>query len=382
MNAPTASGPLQGIRVVDVSALAPGPFCTMILADFGADVIAIERPTLSPAGLDRLFMRGKRSVVLDLKTEEGLEATKQLVDSADVFVEGFRPGKMEELGLGPSDLMARNPRLVYARLTGWGQDGPYAHRAGHDVNYISIAGALGIIGNDGPVIPATLAGDFAGGSLMTVQGILMALIERNLSGKGQVIDAAMVDGAALLISAMLELQAEGKWGPRGTNVVTGAAPFYTCYECADGGWFSVGAMEPQFYRAFIETLGLEPELAASQMDRTTWPALRKQIADTFATRSRDQWAEAFAKTDGCGTPVLELDELSSDPHIKARQILLDGKRGPQAAPAPRFGRTPGRAGERPEHGEHTLAVLAELRGSNASAGAVTDSSAARGPDEA
>lgn len=344
----TAAGtrPLDGIRVVDVSALAPGPFATMFLADFGAEVINIRRPgSGQPGGMPVLFTRGKEWREADLKSDEGRSAILDLARDADVFVEGFRPGAMERLGLGPDDLGAVNPALVYVRVTGWGQDGPYAMRAGHDINYIAIGGPLGIIGRDQPVPPVNIIGDFAGGSMMAVIGILLALQARQQTGIGQVVDAAMVDGAALLVTGQLELLARGEWGPRGTNELDGGAPYYATYATSDQRWFSVGAIEPHFYAAMLTVLGLDDEDPALQRDRSRWPALRDRIAATFRTRTRDEWSAAFAEVDACGAPVLDLDELAADPHVRARGLIETTPKGWQATPAPRLSRTPGRIGE-------------------------------------
>jgi alpha-methylacyl-CoA racemase len=354
-----SSGPLQGLRVLDVSALAPGPFATMILADFGADVIAVERPGPDPFATRTWLGRGKRFVTVDLRSDAGPGVVARLARDVDVFVEGYRPGTMERLGLGPEDLMAANPALVYARVTGWGQDGPYSQRAGHDINYISIAGALGVIGIDDPVPPANLVGDFAAGSFTAVMGILLALHERRRSGRGQVVDAAMVDGAALLITGQLGLAALGRWGPRGTNLVDGSAPFYGTYRCADGRYVAVGAIEDPFWLALLEGLGLQDDPAfAHRLDPARWPGQRQRMAAVFAARPRDDWAKLLAGTDACVTPVLELDELTGDEHLRARGSLRQRDGATEAAPAPRLSRTPGTPGEpAAEQGSETDAVL-------------------------
>jgi alpha-methylacyl-CoA racemase len=340
--------PLDGVRVVDVSALAPGPFATMILADFGADVVAVERPEPDPFETRTWLGRGKRYVTIDLRTPEGRATVARLAADADVFVEGFRPGTMERLGLGPDDLMAANPGLVYARVTGWGQEGPYAGRAGHDINYIAVAGALGVIGRDDPVPPANLVGDFAGGSLMAVIGILLALHERESSGRGQVIDAAMVDGAALLITGQLGLAARGGWGRRGSNLLDGSAPFYGTYACADGRYVAVGAIEEPFWQALLAGLHLDDDQAfVGRVDPQRWPGQRDRIAARFAERPRDEWVKLLADTDACVTPVLELDELSADEHLAARGAVFHRDGAVEAAPAPRLSRTPGVAGRPP-----------------------------------
>jgi alpha-methylacyl-CoA racemase len=341
-------GPLAGLRVLDVSALAPGPFATMILADFGADVIAVERPGRDPFGTREWLGRGKQFVTVDLRSADGPAVVARLAEGADVFVEGYRPGTMERLGLGPDDLLATNPGLVYARVTGWGQDGPYAMRAGHDINYISIAGALGVIGRDEPVPPANLVGDFASGSYLAVMGILSALYERQSSGRGQIVDAAMVDGATLLITGQLGLVASGGWGRRGTNLLDGSAPFYGTYRCADGGYVAVGAIEEPFWQTLLEGLGLkDDETFAGRHDSARWPEQRQRLAGRFAERSRDDWVRLLGDRDACVTPVLELDELSGDEHLAARGNLVRRDGAPEAAPAPRLSRTPARAGDPP-----------------------------------
>jgi alpha-methylacyl-CoA racemase len=335
------SGPLDGVRVIDVSALGPGPFCSMILADFGADVIEVLRPDRAGPDPAAFLRRGKQTITVDLRHDDGPAVLARMVDHADVLLEGNRPGAMERRGLGPDDLLARNPRLVYTRLTGWGQTGPYAQRAGHDVNYLAISGALGVTGRDEPVAPPALLGDLASGSLLAALGTVMALFERERTGAGQVVDAAIVDGAALLLSAAFGELASGMWkGGRGTHVLSGAAPFYGVYRCADGGWFSVGAIEPQFYAAFVGVLGVE-DLADGQWDEASWPARRGRVAEVFATRTRDEWAVAFDAADACGAPVLDVDELPHDPHLAARGTVLDFEGRLHASPAPRL------SGQRP-----------------------------------
>jgi alpha-methylacyl-CoA racemase len=263
-----------------------------------------------------------------------------MAEHVDVLLEGNRPGAMERRGLGPEELLARNPRLVYTRLTGWGQSGPYAQRAGHDINYLAISGALGATGTDAPVAPPALLGDLASGSLLAALGTVLALYERHRTGKGQVVDAAIVDGAALLLSAAMGEFASGFWsGGRGTHVLSGAAPFYGVYRCADGRWFSVGAIEPKFYAAFLDIAGLR-EFADDQWDAAQWPARRRRVEEVFATRSRDEWTKVFADIDACGTPVLEIDEVSADPHLAARRTVLDFDGHLQASPAPRLSHHP------------------------------------------
>jgi alpha-methylacyl-CoA racemase len=355
--------PLDGVRVVDLSALGPAPFGTMILADFGADVVAVERPRPDPWGTRQFLGRGKRSVVVDLKQPQGVEVVARLAAAADVFVESSRPGVMEAIGLGPDVLLAAHPGLVYARLTGWGQTGPYAERAGHDINYIAVGGPLGIMAGETPVPPANLVGDFAAGSLLMVVGILLALRERDRSGHGQVVDAAMVDGAALLSTGQLGMRASGLWGARGTNFLDGSAPFYGTYRCADGRFVSVGAIEPAFWAALLQGLDLDDGDGDALPDRDDphqWPALRSRLAERFAARTRDEWMKVFDRTDACVWPVLDLDELADDPHLAERRTVTRTGDGSVAAPAPRLSRTPGQAGPPTvPPGEDTAAVLAE-----------------------
>jgi alpha-methylacyl-CoA racemase len=336
-------GPLNGVKVVELASLAPAPFGTMVLADLGADVVQIQRSggggLSAPAGpLDR----GKHTLALDLKDGRDLAALHQVIEAADVFVEGFRPGVTERLGLGPDDLLARNPRLVYARMTGWGQDGTLAPRAGHDINYIALSGALEPIGRAGerPVPPLNLIGDFAGGGLLLALGVISALYERERSGAGQVIDAAMVDGSALLTAFLHGMHANGLWnGARGTNALDTGAPFYDTYECADGRYVAVGCVEPQFFAQLVDGLGIDTELPF-HLDPRSWPEIRELVGAKFKERPRDEWAELFADTDACVTPVLTPWEAHEHPHNRERELFVevDGLRQP--APAPRFSRTP------------------------------------------
>jgi len=361
-------GPLRGVRVLDLSALGPGPFCSMLLADFGAEVISVERPDPPPFDPAAFFARGKRSAVVDLRAPRGAEVIARLADSADVLLESNRPGTMERRGLGPDVLCERNPRLVYARLTGWGQDGPYRDRAGHDINYIAVSGALGALGSpDGPAPQAPMAfvGDIAGGSLVTAFGIVMALLERAATGRGQVVDGAIVDGSALLnIPQLGELNA-GMWTGRGRSILSGAAPFYGTYECSCGGWFAVGAIESKFYAEFLAALGLDSSddpapTGAAQYDPRGWPKLRERVAEAFRTKSRAHWTDVFAGIEGCGTPVLELDELVDDPHLRARGTVVERDGKVTAAPAPRLSATPGSMRPPPPmRGGDTAAVLSE-----------------------
>lgn len=340
------SGALAGNRVLDVSTLGPGPYATMLLADMGADVVSVVRPRSSaPDGPDpsSWFQRGKRSLEIDLRAEHGPELVRRLAVQCDVFLEGYRPGTMERRGLGPADLHALHPRLIYTRLTGWGQQGPYSGQAGHDINYIAVGGALGVLGEDAPVPPLNLLGDFASGSLLAVLGTVLALYERERTGIGQVVDAAMVDGAALLASSQLAELSRGEWRGRGRSVLSGVAPFYGVYRCADGRYFSVGAIEPKFYALLLAGLGQPDELCASQYDETLWPELRASFAACFATRTQAAWEDVFRHGDACAFPVRELDELTGDPHLAARGTVLPTSWPPggvQAAPAPRLSGSP------------------------------------------
>ncbi len=357
-----SAGPLAGVRVLDLSALGPGPFCSMLLADFGADVVAIERPgERMPFDPATSLSRGKRSAVIDLRAPRGAEVITRLADHADVLLESNRPGTMERRGLGPDVLCGRNPRLIYARLTGWGQDGPYSSRAGHDINYTAVAGTLGVVGNEAPVPPLALVGDLAGGSLTTALGIMMALFERTVTGLGQVVDGAIADGSALLnLTNLAELNA-GIWAGRGKHILSGAAPFYGAYACADDAYFAVGAIEPKFYTQFLAALGITDIEPGQQMNPAGWPALRARVGAIFGSKPRSHWTAVFADIDGCGAPVLDLDELADDPHLRARGTIVKSEDGTvTAAPAPRLSRTPGRLRPAPAGpGAQTRDVLAE-----------------------
>jgi alpha-methylacyl-CoA racemase len=340
------AGPLSGLRVVELAGLGPAPHAAMVLADLGADVVRVERPAspraASPRTRDQM-LRGRRTVAADLKDAADRDGVLALADHADVLLEGFRPGVAERLGVGPQDCLARNPRLVYGRMTGWGQDGPLAPRAGHDINYLSLTGALHAIGRPGepPVPPLNLVGDFGGGSMFLVTGVLAALWERTRSGRGQVVDAAMTDGISVLLQMTWSFRGMGVWSDeRGANLLDGGAPFYDTYECADGRFVAVGAIEPQFYAALLAGLGLTVAGLPSRDDRAAWPELRRRLAAAFASRPRDAWAEVFAATDACVTPVLRFDEVAAHPHNAHRRTITDLDGVPQPAPAPRFSRTP------------------------------------------
>jgi alpha-methylacyl-CoA racemase len=348
------TGPLAGIRVIEFAGLGPTPFAAMMLADFGAQVLRIEKlgaPPVSPG--DRKFdflNRGRPSIALDLKSPDGIALARALLASADVLLEGYRPGVMERLGLGPDPLMTEHPRLVYARMTGWGQEGPLALKAGHDINYIAMTGGLYMIGEADrpPPPPVNLFGDFGGGSMFVITGILTALIERAMSGRGQIVDAAMTDGAAMLLTQIFAWQAMGFWTPgRATNLLDGAAYFYRCYETLDGGYVAVGALEPQFHDEMIRGLGLDPADFPDQLDRSLWPARAQIVAALFLTRTRDAWVEAFAPYDACVTPVLTMDEAIVHPANACRQAHVTRASGTQPSPAPRLSRTPAVIGAEP-----------------------------------
>ena len=349
------AGPLTGVRVIELAGIGPGPFCAMVLADLGADVLRIDRPTPGapspeagasgePNAWD-VLNRNRRGVAVDLRAEGGAAFVLELARQADVLVEGYRPGVAERLGLGPVDLEQVNPRLVYGRMTGWGQEGPMAPRAGHDLTYLALSGGLAHIGRVGqpPTPPLNLVADFGGGGMLLAMGILAALVERSGSGRGQVVDAAMVDGAALLMAPLFGAYSSGFWSTdRGTNLLDSGAPFYDVYECRDGGWLAVAALEPQFYALLLQGLGLDGPDAGlpDQNDKDGWPVLRARFTEVIRTRTRDEWAEQFADVDACVAPVLHMGEAPSHPHAVARGAFPDVGGVPQPGAAPRFGRTP------------------------------------------
>lgn len=337
------SGPLGGLRVVELGGIGPGPHAAMVLADLGAEVVRVDRPghTVPSAAADQT-LRNRHSVLADLKRPEDLARVRSLVGRADVLIEGFRPGVIERIGLDPAGLIAENPGLVVARMTGWGQDGPWADRVGHDLNYISVTGALDAIRREGqlPTVPLNLVGDYGGGSMLLVVGVLAALWERERSGRGQVVDAAMVDGATLLTQAFWNLRNRGEWTPGGAgNVVDGGAPFYDVYACADGLEVAVGCLEAPFWSAFLRGLEIAEDTLPDQYDRAHWPGVKAQVGQVLARQDRAHWLQVFEGTDACLTPVLTFDEAAEHPHLIGRGTLVDVDQVRQAAPAPRFSRT-------------------------------------------
>ncbi|MGH8868916.1 MAG: CaiB/BaiF CoA transferase family protein [Actinomycetes bacterium] len=367
------AGPLDGVRVVELAGIGPGPFTAMMLADMGADVVRIDRATkVRPEEHGEphpdLLNRGRRSLAVDLKHPDGRDLVLRLAGDADVLIEGWRPGVAERLGIGPDDCRAVNPRLVYARMTGWGQDGPLAPRAGHDIDYIALTGALHAIGRAGerPVPPLNLVGDFGGGGMLCAFGIVCALFEASASGEGQVVDAAMVDGVAVLTTAVHAYRAMGAWSDeRGVNPLDSGAPFYDVYACADGCYLAVGALEPQFYDELVRRTGFLADVPEAERpepyDPATWPEQKQAWAELFATRTRDAWVDLLGDTDTCVAPVLSWDEAPRHPHLAARGTYVEHAGRTQPAPAPRFSRTPGAiARPAPHPGEHTEALLREM----------------------
>ncbi len=357
-------GALSGIRILEFAGIGPGPFCGMLLADLGADVVRVDRPgTVNRKG--DLFGRGKRSVAFDLKVPEHLAAVRALIAGADALIEGFRPGVMERLGLGPAEALAINPRLVFGRMTGWGQSGPLASAAGHDLNYIALTGALHAMGapDRPPAPPLNLVGDFGGGSLYLAFGICAGLLQARTSGRGQVIDCAMTDGAASLMTLFYGLRQSGLWrDQRGANLLDGGAHFYRCFTCADGTWISIAAIEPQFYALLRDKIGLSGGEFDAQYDPGAWPDLGKAIAAIIARKTRAEWVELLEGSDVCFAPVLSLDEAPLHPHNVARGTFVEAFGLTQPAPAPRFSETPGAISRPPpEVGAHTREILSEWR---------------------
>jgi alpha-methylacyl-CoA racemase len=365
----TSSGPLDGVRVVELAGIGPAQLGALVLADLGAEVVRVDRATDVPDPMPdqpspELLNRGRRSIALDLRQADDREVAWALIERADVLVDPYRPGVMERLGLGPEPALERNPRLVFARMTGWGQTGPLAGAAGHDINYIALAGALGQIGPaDGPpVVPVNLVGDFGGGAMLLVAGVLAALLERAGSGRGQVLDAAMVDGTALLMTSIFQGRAMNVWeAGRGRNWLQGAAPWYRPYRTADDRYLTVGPMEPKFYALLLERLALDPA-DWPQHDKARWPALAERMAATFASRTLAQWRTELEGSDVCFAPVLGLDELADDPQLSARGTYVEYEGILQPAPAPRFSRTPAAIPRPPAWpGQHSDEIIAELR---------------------
>ncbi|MBL6749789.1 MAG: CoA transferase [Nevskia sp.] len=366
------SGPLSGIKVIEMAGIGPGPFCAMLLSDMGADVIRIDqkrnesskpKPGFIRDAKYDLLNRGRRSIAIDLKKPGAVELVLGMIARSDALIEGFRPGVMERLGLGPDVCLARKPALVYGRMTGWGQTGPLANAAGHDLNYIALTGVASAIGTaQTPTPPLNLVGDFGGGAMFLAFGVACGLIEASRSGKGQVIDAAMTDGAALLSAAVYGLTASGYWtNKREDNLLDGGAHFYGMYECADGKFVSIGSIEPQFYALLLKLAGLDEKEFTPQMDRARWPELRKRLAAVMRTRTRDQWCQVMEGSDVCFAPVLDWSEAPQHPHNRARNTFIEIDGVTQPAPAPRFSRTPPKVQRPPSSpGEHSEAVLADF----------------------
>jgi alpha-methylacyl-CoA racemase len=362
-------GPLQGFRIIEMAGIGPGPFCAMLLADMGADVIRVDRPAGGPSPVEpearlQVVHRNRRSIALDLKHPDAVSVILNLCKSAQALIEGYRPGVMERLGLGPETCLKENPGLVYGRMTGWGQDGPLAARAGHDINYVALSGILGMLGraSERPSPPLNIIGDMGGGGLLLAFGVLCALLEAERSGRGQVVDAGMVEGSALMGSTIYGLRAAGWWqAVRGGNLLDSGAPFYEVYETADGGFMAVGAIEPQFYSALLTGLGLDEGDLPPQLDQSAWPRMKERFAAIFKSRSRADWTRLFEGQDACVTPVLELTEAARHPHNAARRTFLEPDGVLQAGPAPRFSRSqPEMTRPPPERGEHTDEVLGEF----------------------
>jgi alpha-methylacyl-CoA racemase len=360
-------GPLSGVKIVEIAGIGPGPFAAMLLSDMGADVLRVDRAqqvgTDFSAPNKEVLNRGRRSIGVDLKQPEGVETVMRLVEQADALIEGFRPGVAERLGIGPDACLARNPKLVFGRMTGWGQDGPYAQAAGHDINYIALAGALAHFGRAGgkPTPPINLVGDFGGGGMFLAFGVVCGILEARASGTGQVIDAAMVDGSATLMTMMWGLRSIGFWEDAlGTNVLDTGAPFYDTYETADGKFVSVGALEPQFYAELLTRTGLGDDGQSGQMDKAGWPLMRERLTELFKTKTRDEWCEILEHSDACFAPVLPMGEAAEHPHLKERGTIVEEYGVQQPAPAPRFSRTPGAIQGPPAWpGQHTDAALAD-----------------------
>lgn len=355
-------GPLQKYRIIEFAGIGPGPFCGMLLSDMGAEVICIDRlDTKENSNYQDILHRGRRSITIDLKQPDGLAIVRRLIENADALLEGFRPGVMEKLGLGPEDCLRLNPRLVYGRVTGWGQYGCLANSAGHDINYIAVTGALNGVGEKGgaPIPPINLVGDFGGGGMLLALGITAALLDVQHSGKGQVVDAAMTDGSALLMSMMYGFKSMGMWNnQRGCNFLDGGAPFYGTYKCSDGKWIAIGSIEPQFYQLLLEKTKISTKWFNTQWEQNNWSALKECLAETFKTKTRDEWCAIMENTDVCFAPVLDMDEAPEYRHNKDRKTFLNIDGVIQPAPAPRFSRTISEIQSPPaKRGAHTEDIL-------------------------
>tara|TARA_B110000116_G_scaffold257489_1_gene257679 strand:- start:125 stop:1255 length:1131 start_codon:yes stop_codon:yes gene_type:complete len=358
-------GPLKGLKIIEMAGIGPGPFCGMVLADLGAEVIRVDRASAAGTGTrQEPANRGKRSIAIDLKSPEGIEVVLKLIDRSDAIFEGFRPGVMERLGLGPDVCLGRNKKIVFGRMTGWGQDGPLANAAGHDINYISLSGALAAIGrpDSTPVPPLNLIGDFGGGGMLLALGLVSALLEAKGSGEGQIVDAAMTDGSALLMTMIYSMKGSGFWqDSMGSNLLDGGAHFYDTYECKDGKFISIGSIEPQFYKLLRELANLEDSIYDNQMSRENWPDLKKEIAKVFLNKTRDEWCDLMEGTDVCFAPVLSMWEAPQHPHNIARKTFIELEGLDQPAPAPRFSKTVSEVRSPPAlAGEHTDEILNEI----------------------
>ena len=358
-------GPLKGLKIIEMAGIGPGPFCGMVLADLGAEIIRVDRASAIGTGSKQEpSNRGKKSIAVDLKAKEGVEVVLKLVETADAIFEGFRPGVMERLGIGPEVCMARNDRIVFGRMTGWGQEGPLANAAGHDINYISLSGALAAIGRPGspPVPPLNLIGDFGGGGMLLALGLVAALLESKESKKGQVVDAAMTDGSALLMTMIYSMQSSGMWKTTmGSNLLDGGSHFYDTYECKDGKFISIGSIEPQFYALLCQIAELDEKVFSKQMSRDLWPEQKEEIKKVFLKKTRDEWCDLMEGTDVCFAPVLDMSEAPQHPHNKERKTFIDLEGVTQPAPAPRFSRTEPEVVSSPSIvGEHTNEVLSSI----------------------
>jgi len=361
------AGPLQGVKIIEMAGLGPAPFACMLLADLGAEVICIDRPVSKQAdpaeNFTNVLRRGKKSIVIDMKRPQASQTVLRLIAGADVVIEGYRPGVMERLGLGPEVCMAQNPALVFGRMTGWGQSGPLSQAAGHDINYIALSGALHAVGTaEQPVVPLNLVGDFGGGAMLLVAGVLSAVIHARSTGSGQVVDAAMTDGSALLMSMMYGFMASGHWkDQRASNMLDGGAHFYGTYQCSDGKWIAIGSIEPQFYALLIEKSGLKNVDMTQQRNPAAWPEMKSRLAEVFATRTREQWCHLMEGTDVCFAPVLGMKEAADHPHNQARQTFCEVGGVMQPSPAPRFSNTVSEISHPPvQTGTHTIEILGKL----------------------